>query len=69
MTDLWKANAFERLIIQVMWQDQDDNTDEAEADEAFHTYCKAPFARGDSKITTTTSKARLLLQGPWLVQP
>ena len=40
MTDLWKANAFERLVIQVMWQDQDDNTNEAEADEAFHTYTK-----------------------------
>ena len=40
MTDLWKANAFERLVVQVMWQDQDDNTNEVEADEAFHTYAK-----------------------------
>ena len=40
MTDLWKANTFERLVVEVMWQDQDDNTDEAEADEAFHTYAK-----------------------------
>jgi hypothetical protein len=40
MTDLWKANAFERLVIQVMWQDQDDNIDEVEADGAFHTYAK-----------------------------
>ena len=35
MTDLWKANAFERLVVQVMWQDRDDNTN-----EAFHTYTK-----------------------------
>ena len=40
MTDLWKANAFERLVVQVMWQDEDDNIHEAEADEAFHTYAK-----------------------------
>jgi hypothetical protein len=40
MMDLWKANAFGRLVVQVMWQDRDDNTDEAEADEAFHTYAK-----------------------------
>ena len=40
IVNLWKANAFERLVIQVMWQDQDNNIDEAEADEAFHTYAK-----------------------------
>ena len=40
ITDLGKANAFERLVIQVMWQDWDDNTDKAEADEAFHSYAK-----------------------------
>ena len=40
MTDLWKANAFKRLVVQVMWQDWDNNIDEAEADEAFHTYAK-----------------------------
>ena len=40
ITDLWKANTFERLVVQVMWQDWDDNTDEAEANEAFHTYAK-----------------------------
>ena len=40
MTDLWKANAFKRLVVQVMWQDWDDNTNEAEADKAFHTYAK-----------------------------
>ena len=40
MADLWKANAFERLVIQVIWQDRDNNTNEAEADEAFHTYAK-----------------------------
>ena len=38
--DLWKANAFERLVVQVMWQDWDDNTDKAKANEAFHTYAK-----------------------------
>ena len=43
MTHLWKANTFERLVVQIMWQDQDDNTDEAEADEAFHTYTKLLF--------------------------
>ena len=40
MVDLWKANAFERLVVQIMWQDRDDNQDEAEAEEAFHIYAK-----------------------------
>jgi hypothetical protein len=40
MVNLWKANAFERLVIQVMWQDQDNSKDKTEADEAFHTCSK-----------------------------
>jgi hypothetical protein len=40
MDDLWKANAFESLVVQIMWQDWDNDKDEEEMDEAFHTYSK-----------------------------
>jgi hypothetical protein len=39
LNDLWKANAFERLVTQVQWQDRDDEDDiEDPVADAFHPY-------------------------------